>query len=130
MNYYLVQTKYFLIFIILASLFLSAMPFLFRSFQEITRVHVQSNLQEIQSEFFFTSDFSGACYSGKVGKMINKLYKSSKSDVVCRTNPPQHSQIVVCGEIEAGRFQCVDAEGIRCEFSYAPASGYSCKELI
>lgn len=130
MNYYLVQTKYFLIFIVIGSLSLSALPFLKQSFNEISHIQVQSDLARIQSEIFFLDDFSGSCYSGNVGTIIAELYKSSKGNAVCRTNPPQNSQIVVCGELEAGRVQCIDGQGVRCEFPYTPASGYSCKDLI
>lgn len=130
MNYYLVQTKYFLVFIIIFSSMLSALPSIQRAFDRISYIYTQSTLKRIQAELFFVSDFTNSCYNGNIGMIVRELYNYSDGKMVCRTNSPENSQIVVCSELEVGRYRCIDAAGLTCEFPYAPASGYSCKELI
>lgn len=129
MNYYLVQTQYFLIFIIVGCLALSALPVLRHSFAQASDGYVQSQLKQIQGEMFFVSDFAHTCYVGPVGSLVTELYRDSKRKIMCRTNTPENSEILVCGELDGGAFHCIDGKGTSCEIAYEPASGYNCKDI-
>lgn len=130
MNYYLVQTQYFLIFIIVGCTALSSIPFIKNSFANFSDTYLRSHLSQIQSEFFFMSDFKGACSEGNTGALVQELYYHNRGKVICRTNPPASNQVVICGESSEGSFYCIDGVGTRCEFPYLPASGHNCKQLI
>lgn len=133
MNYYLVQTKYFLIFIIIVCFTMSAIPFLKKSFADVSDVYARSHLKRIQGEMLFMShkngDFEKVCSVGTIGSLITELYKNSPNRILCRTNEPYNSKAVICSEMNNGSYQCVDSQGISCEIGYYPQNNYTCKEL-
>jgi hypothetical protein len=130
MNFNLLQTTYFLIFIIIAVTLYVVTPVLYTSFNDASDTYARSQIQRIQGEMFFVEQkrgsFQHACYTGNIGGLVQDLIKEYGKKVVCRTND-DNSQMIVYAELRNGGYYCVDSFGVSCEINHEPSKGFSCK---
>ena len=134
MNYYLVQSHYFLIFFIIMSLTFSAVPFVESAFSDISDNYVKSQMKRIQGEMFFyqqeKASFKNSCASGTIGLLVRDLVQEHGKYVSCRTNKPIDSHMIVCTQLKSTTYNCVDSSGSMCEVAHKPNYEYECKNLL
>ncbi len=132
MNYNLVQTTYFLIFIVIATTFIIAIPHVKTSLADASDAYATSQMKRIQAEMFFAEQkrgsFQHACYSGSIGVLVQDLISEYGKKVICRTNNT-YSEMIVYVELRAGDFFCVDSRGVSCNTAIEPRGGFSCKDF-
>ena len=132
MNYSLLQSKYFLIFIAISAMAFAAIPMVKSTFASSSDAYMKSQLNRVQAELFFIDQgrgsFKNACYTGSVGILIQDLIQEYGKKVVCRTNL-DHSKMLVYIELRSGVFYCIDSVGISCELISEPQTGFRCKDF-
>lgn len=132
MNYYLVQTTYFVMFIVFAVAAYIVAPVIHSSFADASDSYAENQIKRIQGEMFFANEsrgsFQHACYTGSIGLLVQDLVNEYGRKVVCKTNA-DHSQMIVYAELREGGFYCVDSRGVSCNTSIEPIKGFSCKEF-
>jgi hypothetical protein len=132
MNYYILQSKFFIVFIAIAAMSFAAIPFMKNSFADVTDIYVRNQMNLIQSEMLFVDikkdAFINSCTRGIIGEIIQETIQYTSS-VRCKTNPPLHSKMIVCAAIRNNSFYCVDYLGVSCELSHQPKKGFSCKDI-
>lgn len=133
MNYYLFQSKFFIVFIAIAAMSFAAIPFMKNSFADASDSYIKSQMDRIQSEMLFIDQrkgvFKNVCTSGAVGGIVSTIIQENSKIVRCRTNKPIDSQMIVYAQLKSGQYYCVDSYGISCEISTEPRSGFRCKDL-
>ena len=133
MNYYRVQSTYFLMFILISAIAFVAVPVMKDSFSSISDSYVKSQMKRIQTEMFFIDQGRGSfrhtCYTGSVGIIIRDLIQEYGKKVVCRTDKPLDSKVFIYVELRSGAFLSVDYLGVSCEYPLEPSTVFSCKEL-
>ncbi|MDD3694152.1 MAG: hypothetical protein PHC89_02065 [Candidatus Pacebacteria bacterium] len=134
MNYYRFQTKTFLLIIAVVAMFVFAVPHVKVLFQETSDMYTKSLMNQIQGEIFFLDhgdgSFKNTCYTGNVGSIVQDIIQEYGKEVICQTNPPQDSQILICTKLRNGSYYCVDGAGVSCELMYSPnRSSFFCKNL-
>jgi hypothetical protein len=133
MNYYKLQTTYFLIFILIASLALAVIPAVSNTMNNYSDSYVKSQMNKIQGEMMFISikrnEYYLLCTSGQTGLIINDLVKEYGKYVSCRTNKPKNTEAMMCASLKSGSYYCVDSGGVSCEVFTEPTDVYKCKNL-
>jgi hypothetical protein len=132
MNYNLVNTTYFLIFVIIAATAFAAIPAMKTSFADVSDTYVKSQISRIQGEMFFMEqtkgNFKNACFTGEIGLLVQDMINEYGEHVVCRTNS-DYSKMIVYAKLRAGDYLAVDSAGITCNTSYELKNNFSCKGL-
>lgn len=133
MNYYLVQSKFFIIFIAISAMAFSAIPFVRNSFADVSDTYVRSQLDRLQSEMLLIKskqeNFKGSCTTGNVNGIVIDLIKNDVSKMICKTNSPIYSKMMTCAQLKNRNYYCVDSSGVICEVAGAIQNGYACKEI-
>lgn len=133
MNYYLFQSKFFIVLIAVAAMAFSAMPFVNNSFADISDQYIQSQLNRLQSEMLYINarkgSFKGVCVTGEVNGIVVDLIKRDDLSLVCRANEPYYSKMIACARMKNKHYYCVDSLGTICEVSGFVRNGYGCKEI-
>ena len=134
MNYYLLQSHYILLFIVITTLTFSAIPFIDTAFSDFSDSYVKSEMRTIQGEMFFykqgRGSFTHSCESGKIGLIIQDIIKEHGSYVSCRINKPLDSKMIVCAQLRSSSYNCVDSLGTMCEITHEPNDEFDCKRLV
>lgn len=131
MNYYLFQSKFFIIFIAIAAMAFAAIPFMKNSFADVSDSYIKNQINYIQGEILFIDIKEGAfdnlCTQGEIGKIVNDVVQNSIA-VKCLVNPPINNKIMICAQLKTAYHYCVDYLGTSCELAQTPSSGFSCRE--
>ncbi|MFT6361466.1 MAG: hypothetical protein ACJA2Z_000458 [Candidatus Paceibacteria bacterium] len=133
MNYYKVQSTYFLIFIVISFMAFAAVPAMKSTFSGASDSFVKARMNHIQGEMFFVNQgrgsFSATCYDGVIASIIEDLIQEYGKKVVCRTNKPYDSKMFIYVELRSGEFYCVDSEGVTCAHISEPGTQFQCKDF-
>lgn len=130
MNYYRVQSTYFLIFITISAIAFVAIPFVRDAFTNISDTYIKAQMNRIRSEMFLgyrgAGSFDHTCYVGTTGDIIRDLIDEYGRKVVCHTNHPKNSEMFVYIELHSGEFYSVDSLGGSCQTIDEPVIGFQC----
>jgi len=133
MNYYIFESKFFIIFIAISAMAFSAIPFVRSSFADVSDTYVKLQLNRLQSEMLLIKSkgesFKGSCTTGNVNGIVIDLIKNDISKTICKTNIPLYSKMMTCAKLKNRNYYCVDSSGVICEVAGAIRSGYACKEI-
>jgi len=133
MNYYIFESKFFIIFIAISAMAFSAIPFMRNSFADVSDSYVISQLNRLQSEMLLTKTkegtFKNSCITGNVNGIVIDLIKNDVSKMICKTNSPLFSKMMTCALLKNRNYYCVDSSGVTCEVAGYIHSGYACKEI-
>lgn len=129
MNYYLEQSTYFLIFVVMGVMAWVLTPVVTSLFSNASDLYAQSKLQTIRGEIFFAEkkrgSFQHACYTGSIGLLVQDLIQEYSKKVVCRTNI-NYSQMIVYAELRSGAYYCIDSIGNSSSFLREPKDTFNC----
>ena len=132
MNYYLVQTTYFLVFVLMAVAAYVLTPVFQSSFADASDDYAKSQITRIQGEMLFINSrrgvFSQVCTTGVIGELVQDLIAEYGRKVVCRTNNDD-SKMIVYAELRSGSHYCVDSQGVSCNLQLEPLDGFNCKDF-
>jgi len=132
MNYNLVQTTYFLIFIIIAVTAYIVTPVMYSSFTDASDLYAQSKINTIRGEMFFAQQkrgsFQYACYSGPIGILVQDLVAEYSRRIVCRTNTDD-SEMIVYTQLRSGEYYCIDSAGFSSSTYREPGIEFTCKDF-
>lgn len=133
MNYYVFQSKFFIVFVAIAAMAFAALPFMKHSFSDTSDTYIRSQMDRISGEMLFIERRAGVfdhtCTKGAIGNILNDVIQEYGRSTVCRTNPPKNSEMIVYTQLHSGEYYCVDSLGVSCEISYEPKKGFRCKDL-
>lgn len=133
MNYYKLQTTYFIVFIALGLSAIIAIPMVTNSLNDFSDSYAMNEMKKIQSEMIFHSARNGQlhrlCYEGRVGGLISELIKEHGEFVSCNSNTPQNTAVIVCSQLKNKSYFCVDSAGISCQVYNNPSGKFLCKSL-
>jgi len=132
MNYYLVQTTYFLVFVLIGVSTYVVTPIAQSLFSSVSDDYAKSQITRIQGEMLFIDgrrgNFQGLCTTGVVGELVQDLIREYGKKVVCRTNDDK-SAMIVYAQLRSGDYYCADSRGASCRTHREPHDSFSCKDF-
>jgi hypothetical protein len=110
------SSYYFLIFIIISVSFLSAIPFIKKTFSKTSDSYIVSEMNRVQSNMYFykkeNNNYKYACIHSDVSMLITKVLYELGSGLSCTTSDNENN-IALYATLHSGDIYCVDSSGLR-----------------
>lgn len=133
MNYYVFQSKFFIVFIAIAAMAFAAVPMMKNSFADVSDSYIRSKMNLIKAEMMFidrtSHSFKMACESNAIDNAIANIISENTQLIVCNANTPLYTEMIVYAKLKSGNYYAVDSHGVSCELASEPHSGFNCKDL-